>query len=361
MSGKTTRRAEKTKAVQAKHKVFYQRKGFLWPVGIIVGLVVVTALSFKLSPFPGALLIRTVFNKNGQQTLTALEKYTPLTPLELLADQRYEQGNKNALLDVYIPQSAVQSNQALPVVVWTHGGAWVSGDKADAGPYFKLIAAQGYVVVSVNYTLAPYKKYPAQIRELNQAYGYVADNAARFHINPNKIFLAGDSAGSQLSSQMAALITNPQYADEVGVHMTLKPSQLAGTILFCGIYKLEGLTEADPKMPKILRWGDDEVVRAYSGTRTKSGPLITQMSPYYYVTKDFPATFISGGNGDPLTAQQSKPLAEKLSALQVPVTTLFYSANHTPSLPHEYQFTLDNTDGKQALTHVIDFLKERTQ
>ncbi|HSX35029.1 MAG TPA: alpha/beta hydrolase [Candidatus Saccharimonadales bacterium] len=360
MSGKTTKQAEKTKAVQANHKAFYRRKGFLWPVGIVVGLVAVTALSFKLSPFPGAILIRTVFNKNGQQTLAALEKYTPSTPIDVLSNQRYQQGNKNALLDVYIPQSAKQANQALPVVIWTHGGAWVSGDKTDSGPYYKLIAAQGYVVVSVNYTLAPYKKYPAQINELNQAYGFVAANAARYHLNPGKIFLAGDSAGSQLSSQMAALITNPQYADEVGVHMSLKPSQLAGTILFCGIYKLAGLTEADPKMPRILRWGDDEVVRAYSGTRTKSGPLITQMSPYYYVTKDFPATFISGGNADPLTNQQSKPLAEKLTGLNVPVTTLFYPANHTPSLPHEYQFTLDNADGQQALQRVLGFLKERT-
>jgi acetyl esterase len=363
MKSKTakSKRAEKAHTGRAKSLSFYRKKVFLWPVGGIAGLVIVLLLSFKLSPVPGTILIRTVFNRNSRQTLEALQKHTPDVPVSVLSDQQYAQGNKNALLDVFMPQAVEQTSETLPVVIWTHGGAWVSGDKTNAGPYFKLIAAQGYIVVSLNYTLAPYKKYPAQIHELNQAHKYIVANAVRFHINPNKVFLAGDSAGAQLSSQLAALITNPGYAREVGVAMSLTPSQLAGTILFCGIYKLEGLTEANPKLPRILRWGDDEVVRAYSGTRNKTGPVIRQMSPYYHVTKDFPPTFISGGNADPLTNQQSKPLTAKLQALQVPVTTLFYASDHTPSLPHEYQFNLDTADGQKALEHTLDFLRVYTQ
>ena len=84
------------------------------------------------------------------------------------------------------------------------------------------------------------------------------------------------------------------------------------------------------------------------------------MSPYYYATKDFPATFISGGNGDPLTNKQSIPLADKLKGLGVPVTTLFYPADHTPSLPHEYQFNLDTTDGQQAFNRMLAFLNEHS-
>jgi acetyl esterase/lipase len=279
----------------------------------------------------------------------------------VLSNQQYKQGDKQALLDVYIPKSAGQANTALPVVVWTHGGAWVSGSKTDGGPYFKLIAAQGYAVISVNYTLAPAKIYPAQVYELNDAYAYITANAARFHVNPNKIFLAGDSAGSQLSSQMAALITNPVYATELGIRPSLTPAQVAGTILFCGIYKVEGLTEAAPNLPKLISWGDDQVTWAYSGSRDKVSPLIHQMSPYYHITKDFPATFISGGNGDPLTDSQSIPLADKLKFLQVPTATLFYPASHTPSLPHEYQFNLDTADGQQALSRVMVFLHQRSQ
>jgi acetyl esterase/lipase len=353
--------AKSTPKTKNNRLPFYRRKPFLWSVGTMSGLIIVTMLAFQLSPWPSIILVRIAFDHGSRQTLAALEKHAPNTPITVLSDQQYKQGNKRALLDVYIPKSAEQANTALPVVVWAHGGAWVSGSKTDDGPYFKLVAAHSYTIISVNYTLAPEKNYPAQAHELNDAYSYIMANAARFHVDPNKIFLAGDSAGSQLSSQMAALITNPDYAKELGIKPSLAPTQLAGTILFCGIYKVEGLTEAAPNLPKLISWGDDQVTWAYSGTRDKSGPLIRQMSPYYHVTKDFPATFISGGNSDPLTDSQSIPLADKLKYLHVPTTTLFYPANHMPGLPHEYQFNLDTADGQQTLNRVIDFLHQHSQ
>jgi acetyl esterase/lipase len=306
------------------------------------------------------MLVRITFNRGGRQTLAALQKHTPSKPITVIANQQYKQDDHNALLDVYIPHSAEQTGRTLPVVVWTHGGAWVSGDKTDDSPYFKLLAAQDLVVVSLNYALAPEKTYPAQIFELNDAHAYIVANATRFHIDPNKIFLAGDSAGAQLTSQMDALITNPAYAKEIGVTPALHPSQLTGTALFCGIYKMEDLTEADPSLPKLITWGDDQVVWAYSGTRNSLSPVIRQMSTYYHVTEDFPATFITGGNGDPLTGKQSVPLANELKALGVSVTTLFYPTDHQPSLPHEYQFNLDTADGQQAFAQLVQFLQKHS-
>ncbi len=361
MSNKTTVKDTKPKLREASHAPFYRRKLFLWPVGIVLSLIVVIFLAFELSPWPGAILVRATFNRSDRQKLAALQKHTPSVPITLVANQRYKQGDRSALLDVYFPQSTEHTNQALPTVVWTHGGAWVSGSKTDDGPYFKLLAAQGFTVVSLDYTLAPEKTYPAQIFELNDAQAYLVANASRLHIDPNKIFLAGDSAGAQLTSQIDALITNPAYANEVGIKPALRPSQLAGTVLFCGIYTMKSLTEADPNLPKLISWGDDQVVWAFSGTRNQASPIIHQMSPYYYVTKDFPATFISGGNGDPLTSKQSVPLANKLTDLGVPVTTLFYPADHQPSLPHEYQFDLDTADGQQALTQLTQFLQKRAE
>ena len=199
------------------------------------------------------------------------------------------------------------------------------------------------------------------MHQLNDAYSYLLGNAKTFHINPDKIFLAGDSAGSQLSSQMATIITNPDYAREVGVRPNLKPSQLTGVILYCGIYKMEGLVHPDDTLPKIVGWGDDVAVWAYSGKRDYQGddPVIREMSPYYHVTKDFPAAFVSGGNADPLTNAQSKPLIDKLTTLGVDVTSLFYDENHQPALPHEYQFTFNN-DGEQAFTKMVEFLRSKT-
>jgi acetyl esterase/lipase len=344
---------------QTKKVSFYRSRWFLWTVGILVGFVLVVLIAFRVSPWPGALVIRAVFNRGGHKTLVDLQQAIPAQPVSVLKNQQYGENSKEAL-DVYIPESAIQARKTLPVVIWTHGGAWLSGDKKDSAPYFSLLANQGYVVVSLNYSLAPGKTYPSQLHQLNDAYAYVQANASRFHADTGKVVFAGDSAGAQLSSQMAAIITNPIYAKEVGVQPTLAPSQLVGVVLFCGIYKMEGLTEPDPTLPKVVSWGDDVTVWAYLGTRDKSGPLVRQASTYYHVTKDFPATFISGGNGDPLTNVQSIPFSQKLTSLDIPVTTLFYPQDHAPSLPHEYQFTL-NSDGKKAFTEMTQFLKEKTQ
>jgi len=344
---------------QTKKLAFYRKKLFLWTTGSVVVLAIGVLLAFRLSPWPGAMVVRQVFERGGHKTLVGLQQSIPAQPVTVLADQHYGKDNKE-YLDVYIPQSVADTDQTLPVVIWTHGGAWLSGDKAGAAPYYNLLADQGFVVVSLNYSLAPEKTYPTPLNQLNAAHAYIQANAERFHVNTDKIVFAGDSAGSQISSQMAAMITNPDYAKEVGVEPTLKPAQLSGVVLFCGIYKMEGLTHPDPALPKIVSWGSDISVWAYTGTRDKNSPLVRQASTYYHVTKDFPATFISGGNGDSLTNEQSVPFADELQSLNVPVTTLFYAADHVPSLPHEYQFTY-NDDGKEAFAGMTTFIKARTQ
>ncbi|HSD56368.1 MAG TPA: hypothetical protein VLA92_04420, partial [Candidatus Saccharimonadales bacterium] len=136
--------------------------------------------------------------------------------------------------------------------------------------------------------------------------------------------------------------------------------QLAGIMLFCGIYKMEGLAHPDPTLPKIVGWGNDVAIWSYTGTRDRDTPLIRQMSTYYHVTAHFPKTFISGGNGDPLTDAQSKPLAQKLQSLGVDVTTLFFPKDHEPSLPHEYQFTF-NQDGENAFRQTVQFIQAATK
>jgi acetyl esterase/lipase len=356
----TKNTAAKKQAVSARqhgHTSF--RKYLFITAGCLGILIVATYTSFQVTPWPGALVIRSVFDRGAHKKLQAMEATIPDYPVTALLNQQYRPHDKDALLDVYIPNAALTEGAALPAVVWTHGGGWLSGNKKDDAPYFKWLANQGFVVVAPNYSLAPGKQYPTAVRQLNDAHAFILANAARYHLDPNKIVLAGDSAGAQLSSQMAALITSPAYAREVGIKPSLQPSQLTGVVLFCGIYKMEILAEPAPSLPKIIDWGDSTTVWAYTGSRDESSPLIRQMSAYYHATKDFPPTFISGGNADPLTGSQSVPFAGELQSLGVSVTTLFYPPAHEPKLPHEYQFTL-NQDGENAFTQMTQFLKTTT-
>src|SRR5919199_5439594 len=180
-----------------KHKLsFYRRKPFLWTVGIIGGVAIFLLVAFRVSPWPGALVIRAVFNQGDVKTLQALEKHTPEVPITEISNQQYRQADDDANLDVYFPQSIVNSTTHLPLIVWTHGGAWVSGNKENVEPYYKLLAAQGFTVISAGYSLAPEHTYPTAVFQLNDMYAYIQKNADRFHVDVAKIILAGESAGS---------------------------------------------------------------------------------------------------------------------------------------------------------------------
>lgn len=343
---------------KTQKRPFYRNRVFLWLAGSILTIVIGVLVWFKVSPWPGAMIIRYVFSQNDTKSSEALAKHAPSVPISVIANQQYRPNDSDAYIDVYFSQNT-QSKQ--PVIIWTHGGAWISGGRASHDAYFKLLAAQGFTVIAVGYSLGPEKTYPTAIHQLNDMYAYLASNADRLHADVNRIVLAGDSAGAQLSSQMGALITNPAYANDMHIKPNLSPSQLKGMVLNCGIYKMEELIHPNPTLPKILGWGDDVSVWAYLGSRDFTvAAKLTQMSTFYHVSKDFPPTYITGGNGDPLTDAQSKPFADTLESLGVKVTRLFYDAGHQPSLPHEYQFNLDNEDGNKALNATIDFAKEVT-
>jgi acetyl esterase/lipase len=196
------------------------------------------------------------------------------------------------------------------------------------------------------------------VHELNDAHAYLVAHAEELHIDADRIVLAGDSAGAQLSSQLAAAITDPTYAAGLGIHPGLEPAQLRGVILHCGIYRMQGLLHSTG----IIGWGNRTSLRAYLGGRGFAiSPSLVQMSTLDVVTAAFPPSFISGGNGDPLTAGQAKPFAGRLESLGVDVTTLFWPRDLTPPLPHEYQFDLDRPEGLAALEKSIEFLRAQTR
>lgn len=358
-----TKKSKSTPKKTPKQPGFWARHKRLWwwLGGIFGGLILILlslAIWMRLSPWPGAMVIRWFFENNSgtREQQQVLKDHNP-SGVTTIADEQYWVGEQDALLDVHMPDN-LAAGETLPVVVWTHGGAWLSGSKDNAEPYFRMLAKEGFVVVAPNYSLAPDYTYSKAVQQLNIAHQYVLDNSERLHADTNNIFLAGDSAGSQLSSQLAAIITNPDYAAEVGITPSLVPSQLKGLLLNCGIYNMGGLASPAQPAPKILGWGDDVTVWAYSGTNDFSDPIINQMSPMFHLNKDFPPAFITGGNADPLTDAQSKPFNEKLQQLGVPTSTLFYPADHQPELPHEYQFSIDLPDAQNAFKQMVSFVKE---
>lgn len=306
-----------------------------------------------VSPWPSALAIRALFERDARRTRRALEAFAPEHGLM----ERYEVSygdDPEMRLNWFCPEEALG---ALPVVIWIHGGAWLSGRKEDVDPYMRMMASQGYTTITIDYARAPEAKYPTALQQLNAALAFLSDNAVEFNIDPGRFVLAGDSAGAQLAAQLATAITNPAYAKELGITPGLTPDQLTALILYCGIYDVSDIPDA----PGIGGWGSRIALWSYLGSRDWSHTVGgSQMSVHNYVTKDFPPTYISGGNGDALTQLQSRPFADRLESLGVPVTRLFYPDSLEPALPHEYQFHLEYEQAPEALASSIHFLDRAT-
>ena len=336
------------------------RKWVLRILAGLVGVVLVVVAMSAVSPWPSALVVREVFQNNAKKVAKIMAPFAP-GGVHGVLDIQYAEGSEQphvrasdfTKLDVFYPEGTTEQ---LGTVIWSHGGAWVSGNKEFDRTYFELLASQGFTVVGLNYTYGPEAQYPTAVFELNQAHRYLLDHADELHIDPNRIVLAGDSAGAQLTSQLATLVTSPEYAATMSFEPVLKPDQLQGLVLNCGVYDVTTLLG----QKGILGWGDDAALWAYTGDRDLAqSAAVAQMSTLHHVTAAFPATYISGGNADPLTEGNSKPFATKLQSLGVPVTELFWPADYTPALPHEYQFRLNLDAAQQALAATTDFLNER--
>jgi len=330
------------------------RPGHYIPLGLLA-LGAVVAVVAVVSPWPTALLIRGLFEQDAKKTVAEMDKYAPKSGVDATLNQHYGTDGGDTGFDLFSPSG---TTGALPTVVWIHGGAWISGSKENVDPYLRMIAAAGYTTVALDYTVAPEATYPTALNQLNDALAHLTEHADEYRIDPDRIVLAGDSAGANLASQLATVVTKPEYAKTVGVRPSLTPEQLTALVLDCGIYDVSGI----PNAPGIGGWGFRTALWAYIGKKNWSvQPGGKQMGVLDDVTGDFPTTWISGGNGDPLTDVQSKPFAAKLKSLGVDVTEVFYPQDTTPALPHEYQFHLDDVNARNALQSTIDFLDRVTK
>lgn len=100
------------------------------------------------------------------------------------------------LLDIYLPPN-VKGN--VPLVVFVHGGGWLVNDKyADMGYMKKTVAeivGSGFAMASIDYRFATQAVFPAQLQDCNRAVSFLVDNAAKYHLDTNRIAVIGFSAG----------------------------------------------------------------------------------------------------------------------------------------------------------------------
>lgn len=99
-------------------------------------------------------------------------------------------------LDLVLPDAP--SAKPAPLVVYIHGGAWISGDKSPT--HAPAVLGPQYAVASVNYRLAQQAPFPAQIHDCKAAVRWLRAHAATYSIDPHRIGAWGSSAGGHLAA-----------------------------------------------------------------------------------------------------------------------------------------------------------------
>lgn len=157
-------------------------------------------------------------------------------------------------LDLRIPEGKT----GFPTVIWLHGGGLTGGKRGFVG------LGDEIGVVAVGYRLSPKAEHPAYLEDAAAATAWVLGNIAAYGGDTNKVFLAGHSAGGYLAA-MAGM--DPRWLGAHGITNNL----------LAGIIPVSGQVTTHFHVKKLL--GD---------TGPASRPLVDNLAPFYYCSKDLP-------------------------------------------------------------------------
>jgi acetyl esterase len=183
-------------------------------------------------------------------------------------------GGGDLRMDAFIPEGA----GPFPAVVIAHGGGWEAGDKVTyVSPVFGPLARAGFAWFSIDYRLTPYVRNAEQLEDLRVAIRYVRSHAGRFHVDPNRIAILGESASGQMVAQVAS--------------ETCTGCEVQAVVSFYGVYDFtqwEGDAGNRPMLDRIFGHWDEEILKRYS--------------PLFQVRRDQPPLLLVQGTKDELYA-----------------------------------------------------------
>ena len=187
-----------------------------------------------------------------------------------------------------------------PIFVFFHGGSWRSGDPDDYGFVARAIAPEGFVVVLAGYRLGEDGRYPAMLQDTAAAIAEVRNLAPAYDGDPDRIVLAGHSAGAYNVAQIALA---PRWLQQAGV----PDNAIRGVVGLSGPYDFYPF--------------DSDSTKAAFG----SVGAAEDSQPVNQARGDAPPLLLVHGEQDTLVKpRNTRALAAALDAAGAPVQTIFY-------------------------------------
>lgn len=246
-------------------------------------------------------------------------------------------GHERHKLDFYAYEE--ESDSQRPTLIWIHGGAWIAGDKTKIDPLAYRVAGLGkYNLVSINYRLAndTSAPWPEIVYDVNAAIRWVKLNSKKLGIDPNKLILAGESAGAHLAAMSA-------FSDDVeelkGEHNPGPSTDVRAAVLFYGAYNMSSLAVQKNSAAKSGMCDEPQysspILELLDCPETEEGRYnidscdlkkVRAADPCAYVDKSDPPVFLAHGQHDCIVPWgQSKALHDELN--DVGVRNVFLSVD----------------------------------
>jgi acetyl esterase/lipase len=207
----------------------------------------------------------------------------------------YASVSPGQVMDIYLPEGV----GPFPVVVLIHGGAFKMGDKRMETRNAEALVARGYAAASINYRLSGEAKFPAQIQDCKAAVRFLRANAAKYHLNPDKIGSWGASAGGNLSALLGTSSGVPELEGKELGNAGFSSRVMASVDWFGPINFLNMDKEAQALGFTIQTNSESSPESQLIGKAIQSAPeLVKKANPTTYITKDDAAFFIQAGSMD---------------------------------------------------------------
>jgi acetyl esterase/lipase len=249
-------------------------------------------------------------------------------------------------LDVAVPDK----EGPVPIMLYIHGGGWITGDKKNFHWPTRAFAAHGMLVFSANYRRAPEASLSQQLRDVARALGWARDHAAELGGDPEQVYLAGDSAGAHLLACLHIGLTNRDFLRSLEVEAPTPASALRATLLFYGLYDLGSAWE--------LGGITQLAIEALLGAKPDAAPEpAVRASPLFHVGAQSRPMLVCAGEPDPLYGQ-SLALLAALREHGVRHRPVLLSNAECPDAGHSFLNFGNRTATRRALAEAAEFIDE---
>lgn len=218
-------------------------------------------------------------------------KFRPPAGQELISDFVFGTGGGRELhAEILRPKDPPK--EPMPAVLFIHGGGWAGGTHLIYAPW---LVEKGYFTASIEYRLSGEAPWPAQIEDCKLAVRWLRANAAKFHVNPDRIGVMGHSAGGHLVACLGTL-GDVKELDGRGGYEGVS-SRVQAVVDQCG--PADFTPEAGPAVG-ANRGDHPGLVKLFGGTFAEKEKLYRQASPALHASETAAPFLIVHGENDKL-------------------------------------------------------------